>query len=62
MDDAAAAYDIALISQYAYLQTVPNYCAHLTAGFYPDAAIYAIKAQREGAIVEPMVQTGVVAK
>jgi hypothetical protein len=56
MDDAAAAYNIALISQYAYLQTVPNYCSHLTAGVDPDAAIYAIKAQREGVIVESLVQ------
>ncbi|MFM0503980.1 SGNH/GDSL hydrolase family protein [Paraburkholderia caffeinilytica] len=56
MEDAAFTYGVALITQYAYLQTVPNYCSHLNAGFYPDDAIYAIKAQRQAAALAPLVQ------
>ncbi|CAG4888040.1 hypothetical protein R52603_00563 [Paraburkholderia saeva] len=57
MDDAATQYNVALIAQYQYLLTVPNYCSHLNAGFYPDDAIYAIKAQREAAALTPIIKT-----
>lgn len=56
MDNIAAQYNVPIISQYAYLQTVPNYCSHLNAGFYPDESILALKAQRQAAALAPLVQ------
>jgi hypothetical protein len=57
IDNIAAAYNVPLVTQYAYLQAIPNYCSHLSGGLYPDDAIYAIKAQREAAVLAPLVQT-----
>lgn len=55
MDNIAAAYNVPLVKQFDYLQTIPNYCSHLSGGLYPDDAIYAIKAQREAAVLGPIV-------
>jgi hypothetical protein len=56
IDNIAAAYNVPLVTQYEYLQAIPNYCSHLSGGLYPDDAIYAIKAQREAAVLAPLVQ------
>jgi hypothetical protein len=40
-----------------YLLTIPNLCAHYTAGIYPDNAIYQIKAQHQAAILAPLVES-----
>jgi hypothetical protein len=56
MDNIAAQYSVPIVKQYDYLQTIPNLCSHYTAGIYPDNAIYAIKAQRQAAILAPLVQ------
>jgi hypothetical protein len=56
MDNIAAQYNVPVVAQYAYLQTIPNYCSHLSAGLYPDASIYALKAQRQAAALAPIVQ------
>lgn len=39
-----------------YLMTIPNLCAHYTAGIYPDNAIYQIKAQRQAQVLAPLVK------
>jgi hypothetical protein len=56
MDNIAAQYSVPIVKQYDYMQTIPNLCSHYTAGIYPDNAIYAIKAQRQAAILAPLVQ------
>lgn len=55
MDSIAAQYNVPLVTQYAYLQTIPNYCSHLNAGFYPDEAVYALKAQRQAAALASVI-------
>jgi hypothetical protein len=56
MDNVAAQYGVPLVTQYAYLQGIPNYCSHLSNGLYPDDAILAMKAQREAAVLAAVVQ------
>jgi hypothetical protein len=56
IDSIAVAYNVPLVTQYAYLQAIPNYCSHLSAGLYPDDYIDNIKAQREAAVLAPLVQ------
>ncbi len=57
MDDAAALYSVPLVKQYAYIQTLPNWQSHLSGCFFPDDLLYALKAQREAAILTPLVKT-----
>jgi hypothetical protein len=57
MDGIAEQYNVPVVKQYDYLQTIPNLCAHYTAGIFPDNAIYAIKAQRQAAVLAPIVRT-----
>jgi hypothetical protein len=56
MDSVAAQYNIPIVKQYEYLLTIPNLCAHYTAGIYPDNAIYQIKAQRQAQVLAPLVK------
>lgn len=55
-DAAAAQYGVAIVTQYAYIQALPNWCSHMANGFYPDAWLDAIKAQREAAVIAPLVK------
>ena len=55
MDDVAAQFNVSIVKQFDYLQTIPNYCSHLKAGFFPDDAIYAVKAQRQADALVPLV-------
>jgi hypothetical protein len=57
MDNIAAQYNVPIVKQYDYLQAIPNLCSHYTAGIYPDNAIYQMKAQRQAAVLVPLVQT-----
>lgn len=57
VDSVAAAYNVPLVSQYSQLLTVPNLCAHFTGGIFPDNTILAMKAQREAAVLMPIVQS-----
>jgi hypothetical protein len=56
MDSVAAQYNVPIVKQYEYLLTIPNLCAHYTAGIYPDNAIYQIKAQRQASVLAPLVK------
>lgn len=47
MDDVAAQMKVPLVQQYQAILALPNWQSHFTAGFYPDAYIQAIKAQRQ---------------
>lgn len=54
MDDVAGQYGVPVIKQYAYIQTVPNWCNHMSAGFYPDAYIDGLKAAQDLAVIGPL--------
>jgi hypothetical protein len=56
MDNVAIQYNIPIVRQYDYLLAIPNLCSHYTAGIYPDNAIYQIKAQRQAAVLAPLVK------
>lgn len=56
MDSVATQYNVPLVKQYDFLQTIPNLCSHYTAGIYPDNAIYQVKAQRQAAVLAPIVK------
>jgi hypothetical protein len=56
MDAVATQYDVPLVRQYNELLAIPNYCSHLTAGMYPDDYILAQRAQREAAVLQPIVE------
>lgn len=57
VDSVAASFNVPLVSQYSQLLAVPNLCAHFTQGIYPDNTILAMKAQREAAVLMPIVQS-----
>lgn len=52
----ATTYNITLISQSAYLASLPGYCSMLTDGTHPTTALYDIKAQREADALAPIVE------
>lgn len=57
MDSIAAQYGVPIVKQYNELLAIPNYCSHLTSGLYPDDYVLAQRAQREAAVLQPIVQT-----
>jgi hypothetical protein len=57
MDGVAEQYNVPLVKQFDYIQTLPNWQSHFNACLYPDEWIFQIKAQREAAILAPIVQS-----
>lgn len=55
MDAIAAQMNVPIIKQYAYIQSLPNWQDMLTDGIHPNDALYAIKAQREEAVIGPLI-------
>jgi hypothetical protein len=55
MDGIAQQYNVPLVKQYNELLAVPNFCSHMN-GIYPDNAILQMRAQREAAVLQPIVQ------
>ncbi|WP_321968828.1 SGNH/GDSL hydrolase family protein [Paraburkholderia tropica] len=47
--------NVTVIQQYAYIQSLPSWQAMLTDGVHPNDALYAIKGQREAAILAPLI-------
>ncbi|MFM0552348.1 SGNH/GDSL hydrolase family protein [Paraburkholderia sediminicola] len=52
----AAAQGVTLISQYDYIKSLPNWQAMLTDCVHPYDSLYQIKAQREYAVLAPIVK------
>jgi hypothetical protein len=57
MDDVAAQMAVPIVTQYQYVQTIPNWQSHFNACFYPDESILALKAQRQAAALAPLIQS-----
>lgn len=55
IDEVAQERNVALIQQYAYIMTLPNWQGMLTDGVHPGDQLYAIKAQREYNVIAPIV-------
>jgi acyl-CoA thioesterase-1 len=56
MRSVAQSLGVTLITQYDYIQTLPNWQEMLTDGVHPDDALYSIKAQRELSTLLPLVE------
>jgi hypothetical protein len=56
MDDAAAQFNVPIISQYAYIRGLPNWQSHMSNCLAPDAYLDSLKAQREQAVIAPIIQ------
>jgi hypothetical protein len=56
MADFAAANGVTLISQYAAIQALPDWQAHLGNCKYPDDYLTTFRAQREAAALAPLIQ------
>jgi hypothetical protein len=57
MDDAAVAYDVPIIKQYAYISALPDWQSHMASCLVPDAYLDSIKAQREADVVGQIVKS-----
>lgn len=55
MDNVALQMNVALVKQYDYILSLPNWQSMLPDGIHPNDALYAIKAQREYDVIAPIV-------
>jgi lysophospholipase L1-like esterase len=55
IDDVAQLRSIALVQQYSYIKSLPDWQTMLADGVHPTDALYAIKGQREAVVLEPIV-------
>ncbi|WP_260436110.1 GDSL-type esterase/lipase family protein [Burkholderia sp. Bp9143] len=55
MRDVATSKGVTLIAQYDYIRSLPNWKSMLTDCVHPKDELYAVKAQRESQVLEPMV-------
>ena len=49
MNDAAAQFNVPIVKQFDYIQTLPNWQTHMASCFYPDEWLLQIKGQRQAA-------------
>lgn len=56
MDGIAQQYDVPLVKQFGYIQTLPNWQTHLSACLYPDEWLLSVKAQQQAAVLAPIVK------
>jgi lysophospholipase L1-like esterase len=55
MDQVASDMGVPLVSQWAYIQTLPNWQSYFADCIHPNPAMYQIKAQREAVVLSPLV-------
>ena len=55
MDAVAVQYNVPVIHQYAYVESLPNWQAHMIGCTVPDAYLAALKAAQEQAVIAPLV-------
>jgi len=59
MDNVAAQYNVPLVKQYDYIQSLPNWQSHLSGCLYPDEWLLNVKAQRQAAVLAPLVKAAI---
>lgn len=57
IDDVAAQMNLPLVKQYYYIESLTDWQSMLIDGVHPTDALYKIKAEREAAVVSPIVAT-----
>lgn len=57
MDQAAITYNVPIIHQYAYVESLPNWQSHMLNCLVPDAYLDSLKAQQEQAVIAPLIKT-----
>lgn len=56
IDSTAQQYGLPLVKQYDQIKAMPNWCTLMSDGWaHPTAALYAIKAQNEAAVLAPLI-------
>jgi lysophospholipase L1-like esterase len=53
----ATQMNVPLVTQFDYIQSLPNWQSMLTDGVHPGDQLYAIKAQREYDVIAPLVKS-----
>lgn len=56
MDDAAAQFNVPIVTQYGYISGLPSWNSHMASCLYPDTYLAQIKARRELSVIAPLVQ------
>ncbi len=56
IDSVTQEKGVALVQQFAYIQSLPNWESLSSDGVHPSQALYAIKAQREADIIAPIIK------
>jgi hypothetical protein len=57
MDNIAAQYNVPLVKQFDYIQSLPNWQSHMSGCLFPDDWLLSIKAQRQAAVLAPLVKS-----
>lgn len=57
MDSVAKQYGVPVIAQYTYIESIPDWRAHMLNCEIPDAYLDALKATQEQMIIAPLVKT-----
>lgn len=60
INQVASVQNVPVVKQFDYIQSLPNWQTMLTDGIHPNDALYAIKAQREAHVLNPIIQNLVV--
>ena len=56
MDQVAVTYNVPIVHQYAYVESLPNWQSHMLNCLVPDAYLDSLKAQQEQAVIAPLVK------
>ncbi|WP_260858726.1 hypothetical protein [Paraburkholderia sp. BCC1885] len=56
MDAVAKQYNVPVIAQYAYVQSIPDWQTHMLNCLIPDAYLDALKAKQELTVIAPLVE------
>ncbi|MEN2469779.1 SGNH/GDSL hydrolase family protein [Burkholderia sp. GS2Y] len=57
LEQYAATYRVAIVQQYAYIKSLPDWQSMLVDCIHPGEALYAIKAQRTAAVLTTFIQS-----
>lgn len=56
MNDAAAQFNVPIVKQFDYTQTLPNWQSHMNACFYPDEWMLQAKGQQQAVLLAPLIK------
>lgn len=60
INQVASVQNVPVVKQFDYIQSLPNWQSLLNDGIHPGDALYAIKAQREAQVLNPIAQSLIV--